>query len=74
MIALICGSCGSAKLRTFTGEVSLHVPGFQNIDVPTVYVAPTVLVCADCGNAQFVVPETELHTPAFETALDFQRS
>jgi hypothetical protein len=32
----------------------------ENIDKPTVKVFPDLLVCLDCGSAQFTIPKTEL--------------
>jgi hypothetical protein len=37
--------------------MSIHFPGLQNIDKPVVWVFPEVLVCLDCGTAEFAVPE-----------------
>jgi hypothetical protein len=38
----------------------IRSPGLKNIDKPTVWVFPQLIVCLDCGTAEFVVPETEL--------------
>lgn len=32
------------------------------MDMPIVWVFPELVVCLDCGNAQFIVPEAELQT------------
>jgi hypothetical protein len=32
----------------------------RNLDKPVVWVFPKVVVCLDCGTAEFAVPETEL--------------
>ena len=55
-----CTSCASENLGKFTGEVSIHFPGLENVDKPQVYVCSTLVVCVACGVAQFVVPEAEL--------------
>jgi hypothetical protein len=55
-----CKSCGSTNQRKFGGEIGIHFPGLKNIDKPVVLVFPEVVVCVDCGTAEFVVPETEL--------------
>jgi len=34
--------------------------GLKNLDKPTVFVFPELIVCLDCGTAEFVVPEAEL--------------
>ena len=40
--------------------MAIHVPGLKNIDKPVVLVFPELVVCLDCGNAEFAVPEAEL--------------
>ena len=55
-----CKSCGSDKQSRFTGEIGIHFPGLKNIDKPVVWVFPELVVCLDCGNAVFAVPEAEL--------------
>jgi hypothetical protein len=39
----------------------IHFPGLKNIDKPVVWLFPEVVVCLDCGNAEFAVPEAEVH-------------
>jgi hypothetical protein len=56
--SLACKSCGS-KQGGFTAEIAIHSPGLKGIAKP-VWVFPKVLVCRNCGNAEFTVPETEL--------------
>jgi hypothetical protein len=41
-------------------EMAIHLPGLQDIDKPAVWVFSGVVVCLDCGNAEFAVPEAEL--------------
>src|SRR5882762_5081950 len=55
-----CKSCGSVNQSKFTAEMAIHFPGLQNIDKPVVWVFPELVVCLDCGTAQFAVPEAEL--------------
>jgi hypothetical protein len=55
-----CGSCGSEYLDKFLGEIAIHFPGLEKIDMPVVWVFPELLICLSCGSAQFAVPETEL--------------
>lgn len=55
-----CTACGSESLGKFNGEVAIHFPGLKNIDKPVVWVFPQVVVCLDCGMAQFPVPKAEL--------------
>jgi len=40
--------------------MGIHRPGLRNIDKPTVWVFPELIVCLDCGTATFSVPEDEL--------------
>ncbi len=56
-----CKSCGSVNQKKFTAEMGIHFPGLEDIDKPTVWVFTEVIVCLDCGNAEFAVPEAELH-------------
>jgi hypothetical protein len=55
-----CKSCGSVNQSKFTGETGIHLPGLKNIDKPVVWVFPELVVCLDCGAAEFDVPEAEL--------------
>ena len=57
---MLCKSCGSGKQRKFTAEVTIHFPGHKNLDMPTIWVFPEIIVCLECGDSLFVVPETEL--------------
>ena len=52
-----CKSCGSVNQQKFSGEICIHFPG---IDKPNVWVFPALVVCLDCGTAEFAVPEEEL--------------
>jgi len=40
--------------------MSIHVRGLKNIDKPIGWVFPELVVCLDCGTAEFAVPEAEL--------------
>jgi hypothetical protein len=55
-----CKSCASVNQRKFSGEMGIRFLGAENIDKPTVWVFPEVLVCLDCGTAEFAVTEAEL--------------
>lgn len=55
-----CKSCGSVDQSKFTGEIAIHFRGLKNIDKPVAWVFPELVVCLDCGTAEFVVPEAEL--------------
>jgi predicted nucleic-acid-binding Zn-ribbon protein len=57
---MTCKSCRSENLRKFTGEIAIHFRGLRNINKPHVWVFPELVVCLNCGFAEFAVPETEL--------------
>ena len=40
--------------------MGIHFLGLKNIDKPVVWVFPELVVCMDCGTAEFAVPEAEL--------------
>jgi hypothetical protein len=52
--------CGSVNQKRFIGEIGIRSPGLKNIDKAAVFVFPELIVCLDCGIAEFVVPEAEL--------------
>jgi hypothetical protein len=52
---------GSVNLKKFSAEMRIHFPGLKDIDKPVVWVfSDEVVVCLDCGTAEFAVPEEEL--------------
>jgi len=55
-----CKSCGSVSQKKFIAEMAIHFPGLENINKPVVWVFPELVVCLDCGSAEFAVPEAEL--------------
>lgn len=55
-----CKSCGSDKQSKFTAEIAIHFPGLKSLEKPIVWVYPELSVCLNCGNAQFVVPNSQL--------------
>ena len=55
-----CPSCGSVKHSRFPAEMAIHFSGLKNVNMPTVWLFPEVLVCLDCGVSEFTVPKTEL--------------
>jgi hypothetical protein len=40
--------------------MGIHFPGLKTIDKPVVWVFPNMVVCLDCGIAEFIVPQVEL--------------
>lgn len=59
---MCCQSCHSGEVREYTAEINIHFPGVNGLSVPTVWVFPKVLVCLDCGAAQFTIPDAERKT------------
>ena len=55
-----CAWCGSERVGKFGGEIAIHFSGLKSLDKPHVYVCAELVVCSDCGRAQFAVPEAEL--------------
>lgn len=53
----------------FTAEIAFHIPGLNNLDEPHLFVFPEILVCMNCGNAEFTVPKSQLRMLANETPL-----
>jgi hypothetical protein len=58
--SLSCQQCEFPQSRTFAAEVNIHFPGYEGLTRRTVWVFPQVLVCPNCGFAQFSIPESEL--------------
>jgi hypothetical protein len=56
---LCLAACGSVNQSEFTGEMAIHFIGLKNIDKPAVWVFPRIVVCLDCGTAEFAVPKAE---------------
>ena len=57
---MACWSCGSSNSKKFESEISIHFPQIKDAHKRPVLVFPDLIVCLDCGEANFVVPQTEL--------------
>ena len=57
---MACNSCGSVSQEKFTSEIDIHIPGLSNAKKSPVLVFPEILVCLNCGKAEFAVPKDEL--------------
>jgi hypothetical protein len=55
-----CTSCGSMSVDKFPAEICIHFAGPKNMDRPHVFVFPQLVICLDCGAAQFVVSPPDL--------------
>ena len=40
--------------------MNIHFPGREGLDKPTVWLFQAIMVCLDCGFAEFSVPNAEL--------------
>ena len=61
---MACKRCSSDKQSEFGVEMNFHFPGYEGLDKSPVLVFPMVMVCLDCGFAEFIVPEGELQVLA----------
>jgi len=52
-----CRSCQSDNRGAFQSEISIHLPGLNN---PPVLTFPSLLVCLECGHAEFRIEKMEL--------------
>ena len=59
-----CLLCQSANQREFPVEMNIHFPGMKGLEIPTVWFFPTIVVCMDCGTAQFAIPDPQRKTLA----------
>ncbi len=56
-----CKSCKSSRQTEFLGEICLHFAGgLESLNKPLVLAFPQVVVCLDCGFAEFTMRESEL--------------
>ena len=56
---MACNRCSSENQTRFDAEI-LHSPGLEGLNKRTAWVFPAVVVCSDCGFAEFTVPEAEM--------------
>lgn len=55
-----CITCESEDQRQFQAEINIHFAGLEALNKAGVLLFPTVLICLNCGSAQFTIPEKEL--------------
>jgi hypothetical protein len=60
MSRLTCKPCASDNVQRFPTEIAIHFPYLKNIDRPHVFLFPELLVCLNCGIAEFAIPEAEV--------------
>jgi hypothetical protein len=56
-----CRQCCSANQGKFGIEMNIHFPGYEGLQKPSLWIFPEVMVCLDCGFAEFTVTEIERH-------------
>jgi len=69
---MACRVCHSENRGAFESEISIHLPRLDNLTKPTVLVFPKLLVCLECGRAEFGIGKTELRRLA--EASDAERT
>ena len=57
---IACTRCASKRVGRFNAEMNIHFPAYEGLTKPTVWVFPEVMVCLDCGCAEFSIAEPEL--------------
>jgi hypothetical protein len=65
---MLCKSCGSVNQKKLSAGMDIQFPGLISIGKPAIWVFAFVVVCLDCGVAEFVVPAEELRQLAKEDA------
>jgi hypothetical protein len=56
-----CKRCSSSSTRKdLSAEIAIHFPGLAGLHKTIVWVFPKLVVCLDCGFAEFAVPDAEL--------------
>jgi hypothetical protein len=61
---MVCMACQSALQGEFPAEINIHFHGEENLDKPTVWVFPKLVICLNCGLTEFRISEPELQTLA----------
>jgi hypothetical protein len=67
---MVCSTCGSVTQRTFLSEVDIHFPRLRDVKKSPVLVYPELLVCLNCGRAEFTLSKEELHLIAKSDATE----
>jgi len=57
---MACKQCASDNQKVFGTEINVHFPGRRGLSMPVVMMFPQIVVCLDCGFAEFSVPQAEL--------------
>ena len=57
---MTCKACGSDQQSKFTAEIAIHLREQSGLDKPSIWVFPELLVCLNCGESEFAIPEDQL--------------
>jgi hypothetical protein len=57
---MACKKCDSGNQREFNGELAIQFSGIAGLQRPIVWTFQKLLVCLDCGHAEFSIPAREL--------------
>jgi hypothetical protein len=55
-----CRSCQSQSEIELTAEMNIHFSGVTNVDKPSVWAFPRLIVCLNCGFVEFLLEREEL--------------
>jgi hypothetical protein len=55
---MACRSCSSKNQAEYEAEINIHLP--RDRDKAAVLIFPKLVVCLDCGVAEFTIPEAGL--------------
>lgn len=59
---MVCKGCHSGHVKEYPAEINIQFPGRENLEKPSVWVFPKLLVCLDCGLTEFRISETKLQS------------
>jgi hypothetical protein len=57
---MACNLCGSVQQGKFSSEIDIHFPGLKHANKRPVVISPELVVCLNCGKAEFTIPKDEL--------------
>ena len=63
---VVCKSCGATNQNSLSAEMAIHVPGIENLDRPTLWVFPRIVVCMNCGFSEFFISKDKLQSVEVE--------
>jgi hypothetical protein len=55
-----CRSCGSDKQGSFESEITIYLPGLDNVRKLPALAFPILLICLDCGFLETRLSDSEL--------------